>query len=285
MSTSLRVTDLPFEFGKIGYWSELKLEIVEKYGSAYTRAFAHSPNLKKYYIDGFSGAGRHVAKRTGQEVEGSPARALKISPPFDGFYFIDLNPRKTGYLQLICEGRSDVKIHTGDSSAHLIRTILPTIQYEKYTRALCLLDPYDTAHGLGSHAARRKVSRGRYVPEFPGNGHGGDAIWQQPERVPKDGVERMNHFWGDESWRTAAYSDTGQAEAFRIRAGDSEATERCDRRRLHETAAGCGRVPLCRGPASDEKQQSGSCLLSILRVPSSVAEKIITAILTNTDER
>jgi hypothetical protein len=35
------VTDLPFEFDEIGYWSELKLDIVEKYGAAYTRTFAN----------------------------------------------------------------------------------------------------------------------------------------------------------------------------------------------------------------------------------------------------
>jgi hypothetical protein len=32
-------TPAPFEFDEIGDWSELKLEIVEKYGSAYTKAF------------------------------------------------------------------------------------------------------------------------------------------------------------------------------------------------------------------------------------------------------
>lgn len=31
-----RLTDLPFKFDEIGYWSQLKLEIVEKYGAAYT---------------------------------------------------------------------------------------------------------------------------------------------------------------------------------------------------------------------------------------------------------
>jgi len=33
---SKRVTVPTFDFDEIGYWSELKLEIVEKYGSAYT---------------------------------------------------------------------------------------------------------------------------------------------------------------------------------------------------------------------------------------------------------
>jgi three-Cys-motif partner protein len=90
-----------FKLDEIGIWSELKLEIVEKYGAAYTKAFNKlGGNLKKYYIDGFSGAGVHVSKRTGEPVEGSPARALKIEPPFDGFYFIDMNADKTAYLGL-----------------------------------------------------------------------------------------------------------------------------------------------------------------------------------------
>jgi hypothetical protein len=38
----------PFEFDEIGYWSELKLEIVGKYGSAYTKAFSRSRGLKKF---------------------------------------------------------------------------------------------------------------------------------------------------------------------------------------------------------------------------------------------
>jgi hypothetical protein len=64
------VVSTAFEFDEIGQWSELKLEIVEKYGAAYTRAFLNEPRLKKFYIDAFSGAGVHVSKRTGQQVEG-----------------------------------------------------------------------------------------------------------------------------------------------------------------------------------------------------------------------
>jgi hypothetical protein len=34
------VTAAPFKFDEIGVWSELKLEIVENYGAAYTKALA-----------------------------------------------------------------------------------------------------------------------------------------------------------------------------------------------------------------------------------------------------
>ena len=40
------MNDLPFKFDEIGIWSELKLEIVEQYGAAYTKAFARN-RLKK----------------------------------------------------------------------------------------------------------------------------------------------------------------------------------------------------------------------------------------------
>ena len=92
------MTTATFKFDEIGDWSELKLEIVEKYGAAYTKVFAKQSGLRKYYIDALSGAGVHVSKRTRGQVEGSPARALKVSPPFGHFYFIDMNPGKTARL-------------------------------------------------------------------------------------------------------------------------------------------------------------------------------------------
>jgi three-Cys-motif partner protein len=95
------MTAASLKFDEINYWSELKLEIIEKYGAAYAKILG-ATRLKKFYIDGFSGAGRHISKQTGQQIEGSPARALRISPPFDRYYFIDMNPKKTKYLQKLC---------------------------------------------------------------------------------------------------------------------------------------------------------------------------------------
>lgn len=201
------------KFDEVGVWSEIKLEIIEKYGSAYTHAFAHAPKLKKYYIDGFSGPGRHVSRRTGEEIEGSPARALNVKPPFDGFYFIDLNPKKASYLEKLCEGRNDARIITGDANEHL-RTLLPSIQYENYNRALCVLDPY------GLHLdweIVRLAGKSRAVDmflNFPVMDMNRNAIWRHPERVPVGGVERMTRFWGNESWRTAAYVEDPQTSLF-----------------------------------------------------------------------
>jgi three-Cys-motif partner protein len=208
------VTTAPFKFDEIGYWSELKLEIVEKYGAAYTKAFANQKGLKKYYIDAFSGAGVHVSKRTRGQVEGSPARALKVSPPFDHFYFIDMDADKTRYLATLCAGRTDVDIHTGDSTPYLTQQLLPTIQYEKYNRALCLLDPY------GLHLdweVLLQAGQSRAVDmflNFPVMDMNRNAIWRNPDQAPQEGIERMNRFWGDESWKQAAYAESPQHNLF-----------------------------------------------------------------------
>jgi three-Cys-motif partner protein len=208
------MTGVPFDFDEIGYWSELKLQIVEKYGTAYTKAFKKNGRLQKYYIDGFSGAGVHLSKKTATQIEGSPVRALKVSPPFDGFYFIDLDEEKTSYLQIICGNRSDVRIYTGDATQYLTKEILPQIQYKKYKRALCLLDPY------GLHLdweAIYQAGQSKAIDmflNFPVMDVNRNAIWKNPERVTRDGIERMNKFWGDESWKQVAYVASPQGNFF-----------------------------------------------------------------------
>jgi len=54
-------------FDEIGYWSEVKLEILREYAAAYSRILAAQcqPKLHHVYIDAFAGAGVHVSKRVG----------------------------------------------------------------------------------------------------------------------------------------------------------------------------------------------------------------------------
>ena len=69
-----------FKFDEIGQWSEIKLEIVEKYGTAYVKAFANAKGLRKFYIDAFSGAGKHIFHFSEREsAEGAvPGESGKI---------------------------------------------------------------------------------------------------------------------------------------------------------------------------------------------------------------
>jgi three-Cys-motif partner protein len=272
-------TSSNFQFDEIGRWSELKLEIVEKYGAAYTTAFSgrRGRNLEKYYIDAFSGAGVHLSKETGRQVEGGPARALKVRPPFDHFYFIDMNPEKTAYLKILCEGRKDVDIVADDATFYLTHKLLPNIQFEKFNRALCLLDPY------GLHLdweVMRQAGQTRAVDmflNFPVMDMNRNAIWKNPERAPQDGIVRMTRFWGDETWKQAAYADSPQYEFFsnpdRVKQ-DNDAIVAAFRERLIKVA-GFSFVP---EPLPMKNRNNAVVYYLFLASPKPVAERIIEGI-------
>lgn len=268
-----------FQFDQIGRWSELKLEIVEKYGAAYTTAFVgpKGRRLKKYYIDAFSGAGIHLSKETGRQIEGSPARALKVRPPFDHFYFIDLNPEKTAYLQNLCKGRHDVDIVTDDASSYLTQKLLPNIQYTKFNRALCLLDPY------GLHLdweVVRQAGQSRAVDiflNFPVMDMNRNAIWRNPERAPREGIERMTRFWGDDSWRRAAYADSAQYQFFSVPdrvKQDNDAIVGAFRERLKMIA----KFDFVPEPLPMKNSNNAVVYYLFLASPKAVAKKIIEEI-------
>ena len=265
-----------FEFDEVGYWSELKLEIVEKYGAAYIKAFSKAKSLRKFYIDAFSGAGVHIAKGSGEQVEGSPVRALKIRPPFDGYYFIDLNKDKTAFLQSLCGDRPDVFIRTGDANVLLVEEILPDIQFERFTRALCLLDPY------GLHLdwdVIQQAGRSRAVDmflNFPVMDINRNAIWRRPENAPKSGIERLNRFWGDDSWKQAAYRPSSQRGLFgdEVEKQGNEAIVAAFAEKL-KTVAGFKHVP---DPLPMRNSTNAVVYYLFLASQKPVAGKIITDI-------
>jgi len=125
-----------------------------------------------------------------------------------------MDPDKTRYLATLCQDRSDVDIVTDDATSYLTQKLLPTIKYKKFNRALCLLDPY------GLHLdwdVMLQAGRSKAIDlflNFPVMDMNRNAIWHAPENVPKDGIERMNRFWGDGSWRQAAYVESDQGNLF-----------------------------------------------------------------------
>jgi three-Cys-motif partner protein len=268
--------DIAFELDEIGPWSEIKLEIVEKYGPAYTQAFiGKGRSLRKFYIDGFSGAGLHVSKSTKEKIVGSPARALKVVPPFDGFYFIDLNKDKTDYLRKQCEGRQNVTIFTGDCNAHLTRDVLPNVKYSKYTRALCLLDPY------GMHLnwdVIQMAGKSRAIDmflNFPIMDINRNALTRRPDKATPDSIDRMNRFWGDDSWRKVAYAESDQRTLFGdppdLIKQDNETIAEAFRDRLRKVA-GFAYVP---EPLAMRNKNNAVLYYLLFAAANKTAEKII----------
>lgn len=72
------------QFDEIGYWSEVKLDIVRKYASAYSKILSarKSPRLEHVYVDAFAGAGVHISQKTGPSSPAVRSMPFRFSRPF-----------------------------------------------------------------------------------------------------------------------------------------------------------------------------------------------------------
>jgi len=187
------------KFDEIGYWSEIKLDIIKDYATAYSVIF-NAPNqrrLKHLYIDAFAGLGVHISRSTGDFVPGSPLNALQVKPPFREYHFIDLDSDKVANLRKIVGDRSDVHFYEGDCNSILLDRVFPRAKFDHYRRALCLLDPY------GLHldwkvieTAGRMQSIDMFL-NFPIADMNRNVLWQDPEAkgIRATDIQRLTAFW------------------------------------------------------------------------------------------
>ena len=194
-------------FDEIGYWSEVKLEIIREYAAAYSRILSAqvAPNLCHVYIDAFAGAGIHISKDSGEFVTESPLNALSVRPPFKAYHFIDLDGGRVAFLKAAIGKRGDVFYYEGDCNVRLLNDVFPKVEYSDYRRGLCLLDPY------GLHLSWRVIQTAAGMKtieiflNFPVADMNRNVFWRHPEGVDENDISRMNEFWGDDSWKTVAY--------------------------------------------------------------------------------
>lgn len=196
-------------YESIGYWSEVKLEIVRKYASAYSTILAAQSGLTHVYVDAFAGAGMHVSRTTGEMVAGSPLNALKVVPPFGEYHLIDLDGAKAASLREIVADRSNVHVYEGDCNEILLSQVFPRIQYIDFRRGLVLIDPY------GLHLdweVLRTAGQAKTIDlflNFPVYDMNLNVLRRNPEGAAATHVARMTRYWGDDSWRSVAYTTTG----------------------------------------------------------------------------
>jgi len=229
------------EFDEIGYWSEVKLDIVREYATAYSKILS-AKNLPHIYIDAFSGAGQHLSKITGEFIPGSPLNALAVHPPFREYHFIDLNPLKMDHLQGLAGNNPAVHFYPADCNEVLRKKIFPTLDFKSYRRALCLLDPYGLHLEWDVIFQAGQLKTVDLFLNFPVMDINRNALWHNPDRVSPEQRARMNTFWGDESWREVGYEQTqGLFGTMEEKVSNAEFAE-AFRRRLTKVA-GFKRVP------------------------------------------
>jgi three-Cys-motif partner protein len=222
---------------EVGYWSELKLEIIKKYAGAYSQILtAQRSSLKHHYIDAFAGAGIHLAKRTGEFISGSPLNALNIKPPFKHHHLIDLDGERVENLREITKDREDVTVYEGDCNAVLLDQVFPKVRYEDFRRALCILDPYELNPNWTVVAKAGEMRSVEIFLNFMVMDMNMNVLWKNPIGVAAAQIERMNRFWGDDSWRTAAYRREDDLFGSHEEKTSNEDVAEAYRKRLKEVA-------------------------------------------------
>lgn len=235
------MTSKEMPFDQIGYWSEVKLDILKEYAVAYSKILGaqKNPTLYHVYIDAFAGAGLHVSKASGKFVPGSPLNALLVKPPFREYYFIDLDKQKVAALEALAKERQDVRIYHGDCNRVLLDKVLPQARWEDYRRALCILDPYGLHLDWKVVAEAGRMRSVEIFLNFPVADMNRNVLWRDRKGVSVEQMRRMNTFWGDESWKQIAYAPSPQGELFGLPAEEkvsNEAVAEAFRGRLKDVA-------------------------------------------------
>ncbi len=224
MSADLKIDE-------IGYWSEVKLAILDEYAKPYN-LILHKKGFKTIYVDGFAGAGHHKAKGSERVIEGSPQRALNVEPPFDYLHFVDIDTARVHALEKLAPDKLNVKVHQGDCNEILLSEIFPKIRFSKYERALCILDPY------GLHLDWQVIKSAgdskaiEIFLNFPVMDMNMNVLWRNSEHVSELHRERMTKFWGDNSWENAAYQTTQGLFEEMLEKSSNEAVAEAFRARL-----------------------------------------------------
>lgn len=223
-------------FGEIGFWSELKLEIVVKYAAAYSAILSRQPGLAHIYIDAFAGPGAHVSRSTGDFVPGSPLNALRVVPPFREYHLIDLDGQNVRSLRERVGDRADVYIYEGDCNHILLDQVFPRLRRERAQRGLCLLDPYGLHLNWEVIQKAGRLGTVEIFLNFPIMDMNRNVLWRVPEGVAPDDIDRMNAFWGDDSWRQIAYDTGGNLFGWLEKSADNEAVATAFGERLKRVA-------------------------------------------------
>jgi len=273
-------------FDQIGYWSEVKLDIIKEYAAAYSKILSaqKNPSLRHVYIDAFAGAGLHISKATGEFVPGSPLNALLVEPPFREYHFIDLDKKKVATLEALAKQREDVHIYHGDCNRVLLDKVLPQTKWEHYRRALCILDPYGLHLDWKVIAQAGRMRSVEIFLNFPVADINRNVLWGNRKGVPAEQTRRMNRFWGDDSWKQVAYKPSPQADFFAPPAEEkasNEAVAEAFRRRLREVG-GFSNVPK---PVAMRNRQNAIVYYLYFASQKPVAEDIVRDIFAKYSNR
>jgi len=226
-----------FRPDSVGYWTEVKLEIVKKYAAAYATILSKQPGIRRFiYIDGFAGSGKVWSEDGRAEIPGSVENALAIKPPFSEFHLIDLDKNKAAQLKALQEQNKSVRVYEGNCNSILLEEVFPRCKYGDFARGLCLLDPYGLDVDWDVLEAAGKLGTVEIFYNFMIMDANRNVLWRNPDKVSESQKKRMDKVWGDRSWIDAVYVEQPTLFGSQPEKVDNEVVAEAFRRRLVEKA-------------------------------------------------
>ena len=128
-----------------------------------------------------------------------------------------------------------------DCNRVLLSDVFPRVKYEEYARGLCLLDPYGLHLDWNVIRTAGHMRSIEIFLNFPIMDINRNVLRRDPSATSASQADRLTRYWGDDSWRKAAYSTTGNLFGYEERTSN-DALANAFRERL-KTVAGFDYVP------------------------------------------
>lgn len=206
------------EFG--GNWTQQKLELLQKYLSAYTRIFDRNERARFFrttYVDAFAGTGyMQIAERDpglfnenlhdlDTYQKGSVIRALEVQPGFDQYLFIEKSPSRCEELNAIKKIHPAKKIEIKQADANSFLTNWCRETDWMTNRAVVFLDPFGTSvqwQTIESIAQTRAIDLWILFPLFAVN-----RMLVRSRKPPAGWARRLTQLLGTDEWAARFYTD------------------------------------------------------------------------------
>lgn len=205
-----------------GGWTTKKLELVQKYLTAYTTALKNQP-FNLLYIDAFAGTGYRNIKSidsqkelmfpdlAGEDAEafhaGSARIALETSPRFAEYYFIEQSSKKCGELERLREEfpdkAKDIYILNDDANSALLR-ICDVSWKRRNLRAVLFLDPFGMNVSWQTIESIAKTEAIDMWYLFP-LGVGVNRLLTKDGVIPESWQQKLDNIFGCSDWKEQFY--------------------------------------------------------------------------------
>ena len=231
-------TEYTHVFG--GRWTEKKLAAVKEYLQAYAKVLKNQ-SFEKWYIDAFAGAGDWVIKQSTQETQtplfeteedglqfrnGSVKNALEVTPPFDGYLFLEKDPEKQKKLEQIREKYPDRNIQPICCEAN--EYIVQWCNRDwRNTRAVMFLDPFGMSVNWTTIEAIANTKSIDMCYLFP-IGEGVNRLLRNDGNIPDSHRKMLDDIFGTTKWYESFYRKTEVTDLFGSSSSNMEKAAKFD---------------------------------------------------------